>query len=313
MGLAFSSVYQHLFPPKCTYTVNDIPDLTGKVVIVTGANTGIGKETAKALLSHNAKVYIAARDQSKADLAIKDLEDQTGKESFFLKLDLADLLSVKAAAKEFESKEKELHILFNNAGVMLPPIEKVTAQGYDLQFGTNVLGHFYLTKLLMPLLLSGAKSSPDGKSRVVNVSSVGHIMASNLDFNTFKDGPARRRPSVRSLLYGQSKFGNIVFANELFRRYGDQGIVSTSVHPGNIKTDLYQGVPLMVSLVGFTMYPASTGAVTSLWAGTSVEGAKLGGKYLVPWARLGRAHAGTQDPELGKRLWEWAEEQVENI
>ncbi|KAF8231771.1 NAD(P)-binding protein [Tricholoma matsutake] len=313
MGLVFSSVLTEILPPKCDYTTDDIPDLTGKVVIVTGANTGIGKATAKALLAHNAKVYIAARDENKADLAIKGLKDQTGKESFFLKLDLADLLSVKAAAKEIESKEKELHILINNAGVMYPPIEQVTAQGYDFQFGTNVLGHFYFTKLLMPLLISGAKSSSDGKSRVVNVSSVAHITVNNLNFNTFKDGPARRKRLFGVPLYGQSKFGNIVFATELARRYGDQGIVSTALHPGPIKSDLYRDVPYLLPFASLIMYPASQGAVTSLWAGTSPEGAKLGGKYLVPWCRIGQPHPATQDPELGRQLWEWAEEQVENI
>ncbi|KAF8231767.1 NAD(P)-binding protein [Tricholoma matsutake] len=308
------SLLWEIFPQKSHFTVDDIPDLTGKVVIVTGGNAGIGKETAKALLSHNAKVYIAARDEKKAHLAIKDLKDQTGKESFFLMLDLADLLSVKAAAKEFESKEKELHILFNNAGVMYPPTEMVTAQGYDLQFGTNVLGHFYFTKLLMPLLILGAKSSSDGKSRVVNLSSIGHILSGNLNFNTFKDSPARRKELLRFPLYSQSKFGNIVFANELARRYESQGIVSTAVNPGIITTNLYQGIPrVFYFILGLVMHPVSQGAVTSLWAGTSAESAKLGGKYLVPWARIGLPRAGTQDLELGRQLWEWAEEQVENI
>jgi len=277
-------------------------------------SAGIGKETAKALLSHNAKVYIAARDQRKAQLAIQDLKDQTGKQSWFLKLDLADLHSVKAAAEEFQTKEKQLHILFNNAGVMCPSIELVTAQGYDLQFGTNFLGHFYFTKLLLPVLISGAKSSSDGKSRIVNLSSAGHLLVRNLNFNTFKDGPARRKCSIIPL-YGQSKFANIVFANELDRQYENQGIVSTSVHPGLISTDLFREYPKFLIYIGawFVMYPASQGAVTQLWAGTSVEGAELGGKYLVAWARAGQPYARTQDPALGRQLWEWAEEQVKDI
>ncbi|KAG6808463.1 hypothetical protein H0H92_004035, partial [Tricholoma furcatifolium] len=187
---------------KSAFSVDDIPDLAGRVMIVTGANTG--KETAKALLAHNAKVYIAARNKEKTEAAIEDLKAATGKEAIFLKVDLADLPSIKAGAEEFLSKEKELHVLFNNGGVMIPPIELLTEQGYDLQFGTNVLGHFYLTKLLLPALLAGAKSSSDGKARVVNTSSSAH-MSGALDFNTFKDSPKRKK-TASFTLYAQSKF-----------------------------------------------------------------------------------------------------------
>ncbi|KAK7435108.1 hypothetical protein VKT23_019801 [Stygiomarasmius scandens] len=130
-----------VFPPKPTWSVDEIPDLTGQVIIVTGGNTGLGKLTVEALLNHNAKVYLAARSQSKASEAIQDLFNKTGNKAIsWLKLDLADLQSIKAAVTEFTSKENHLHVLFNNAGVMLPDIKDLTAQGYDLQFGTNVLG-----------------------------------------------------------------------------------------------------------------------------------------------------------------------------
>ncbi|KAF5343488.1 hypothetical protein D9758_015647 [Tetrapyrgos nigripes] len=222
--LAFIKLGAHFrshIPPKATWSTAQIPDLSGKVMIVTGGNTGIGKDTIEALLEHNAKVYMASRNTEKAMAAIEDLKTKTGKEALFLKLDLADLKSVKAAAEEFMSKEKELHVLFNNGGVMFCPMEMVTAQGYDLQFGTNVLGHFYFTKLLLPVLLSTAETTKN-PVRVVNTSSVGHVMFTKLDFNSFKDGPARKRLG-KYLLYGQSKFGNIVFSNELVRRYGDKG------------------------------------------------------------------------------------------
>ncbi|GLB38375.1 putative NAD-P-binding protein [Lyophyllum shimeji] len=311
MGLVLS-LLSETFPPKSKFSVDsDVPDLTGRVVIVTGANTGIGKETAKVLLQHNAKVYIAARNQEKTQAAIQDLKAQTGKEALFLRVDLGDLPTIKAGAEEFLRKEKELHILFNNAGVMHPPVEEVTAQGYDLQFGTNVLGHFYLTKLLLPALLAGAKTSPDGKARVVNTSSSAHV-AGSLDFNTFRDSPKRRKCS-RFSLYAQSKFGNVVFANELARRYGDQGIVSTALNPGNIKSDLQRyTVQPFRGLLRSVLYCTPQGALTQLFAGTSPQGADLNGKYLVPWARIGRARATTQDPELGKQLWTWADEQVAN-
>ncbi|PFH54116.1 hypothetical protein AMATHDRAFT_73111 [Amanita thiersii Skay4041] len=308
MGILLSLVQQCL-PPQSCFSADDIGDLTGKVVIVTGANTGVGKETVRVLLLHNAKVYLAARNAEKAERAILDLKQQTGNEAHFLKCDLADLNSIKTAVKEFTSKENELHILFNNAGVMSPPIDELTAQGYDLEFGTNVLGHFYLTKLLLPTLISTAKTT---KVRVVTSSSVIHYIGS-LDFDTFRDSPARRRTKF-PFLYAQSKFGNLVYATELARRYGDQGIISIAVNPGNIRTDLVRNLPGFLQFIGFyACYPVSMGALTQLYAATSKEAEHLNGKFLVPWARVADPKPAALDPQLGRDLWEWCEEQVKNI
>lgn len=112
------AVYRQSFPPKPQFTTEQMPDLTGQVMIVTGGNTGIGRETVKALLQHNAKVYMATRSKARADTAIRELKEQTGKEAIFLELDLASLRSVRKAAEEFRSKEQELHVLFNNAWVL---------------------------------------------------------------------------------------------------------------------------------------------------------------------------------------------------
>ncbi|KAJ3510901.1 hypothetical protein NLJ89_g4415 [Agrocybe chaxingu] len=312
MGVAHS-IYTQSFPPKTKFKVEDIPDLTGKVVIVTGANTGVGKETAKALLAHNATVYMAARSKEKADQAIQDLKKQTGKEGIFLKLDLGDLKSIKAATEEFLSKEKELHILFNNAGVMMPPLEQTTTQGYDLQFGTNVLGHFYLTQLLLPARPRSAKTSPDGTARVVNTSAAAVYFTSKVDFNTLKDTRVRRKKGV-SNLYAQSKLGNILVANELTRRYGDQGIVASSVNPGNLRSDLQRHLPRAVQKIMYSfLHPLPMGALTQLYAGTTPQGAELGGKFLIPWARVGKLPKGTNDPKLAGELWKWMEEQVANV
>ncbi|RXW24439.1 hypothetical protein EST38_g1427 [Candolleomyces aberdarensis] len=306
-------LFREGFPPKSTFSVDDIPDLSGKVIIVTGANTGVGKETAKALLNHNAKVYIAARSQEKTEKAIQDLKNETGKEAIFLKLDLASLNAIKAAAEEFLSKETELHVLFNNAGVMVPPIDDLTADGYDLQFGTNTLGHFYFTKLLLPALLKGAKSSPDGTARVVNTSSSASLFASKINFDTLKDSPARRK-SGPNRLYMQSKLGNAIFAKELARRYGDQGIVSTGLNPGNLSSDLQRHLGrIETKLVGLLLHPTPMGALTQLWAGTTQEGATLNGKYLIPWARIGTGNPVIQDEKVGADLWKWFEDQVANI
>ncbi|OAX40438.1 NAD(P)-binding protein [Rhizopogon vinicolor AM-OR11-026] len=309
----YLSLLGQAFPPKSQFSVDDIPDLTGKVTIVTGGNTGIGKETAKALLVHNAKVYVAARSQEKVEAAIRDLKNSTGKEAIFLKLDLGDLKSVKAAAEEYLSKETKLDILFNNAGVMAPPIDLLTTDGYDLQFGTNVLGHFYFTKLLLPALIATAKSAPDGKARVITTSSSAHVLTSSLNFDTFKDSPARRKLSPFDL-YGQSKHGNVVQAFELARRYASEGIVSIPLNPGNIKTDLARHMPsLQRSILNQFLYDVEHGALTQLYAGTVPEAVEFNGKYLVPWARVGPTRKDAEDPKIGEALWNWLEEQVKDI
>ncbi|KAF9479833.1 NAD(P)-binding protein [Pholiota conissans] len=309
MGLV-QSMYDESLPPRSSFSTKDIPDLSGKVIIVTGANTGIGKETARALLVHNAKVYIACRHPEKAAQTIKDLKKDTEKEALFLKLDLGNLKSVKVAAEEFIAKEKELHVLFNNAGVMTPPISQLTAQGYDLQFGTNVLGHFYFTKLLIPLLLAGTKSSPDGKARIVNTSSSASIWTDKIDFNTLSDTAARKRKGPYAL-YFQSKLGNVLVSNEYARRYGNQGIVSTSLNPGNIQSELVRYMnPVALFFAKFALWETRYGALTQLWAGTSPEGAELNGEYLIPWARVGTGNKIAQDLKLREDVWNWLEEQI---
>ncbi|KIJ18173.1 hypothetical protein PAXINDRAFT_9255 [Paxillus involutus ATCC 200175] len=271
MGVVHSVVNELLFPPKPLFTQDSVPDLSGKVALVTGANAGIGKETARVLLAKNAKVWIACRDVSKGEAALKELKQRTGRDAHLLKLDLSNLKSIKDAASEFSrgSASYPLQQRVRTFGLFL----YLTDDGYDLQFGTNVLGHFYLTKLLLPTLISTAKSSPEGTVRVVNTASNAHLLG-GLEFDTFKDGPKRRADSTYRL-YGQSKTGNIIFSAELHRRYQHQGIISTALNPG-----------------------------------TSPEAAKLGGQYLIPWARIGTPQADTQDPQLGKELWAWLEEQV---
>ncbi|KAJ6546641.1 hypothetical protein DFH09DRAFT_926935 [Mycena vulgaris] len=311
MGLLFSAIGQS-FPPKPNFSVADIPDLTGQVIIVTGGNSGRSLSLFVALLQHNAKVYIAARSAEKAKAAIDDLKSQTGKEAEFLHLDLADLHSVKRAAQEFIEKETQLHVLFNNGGVMIPPIEQLTAQSYDLQFGTNVLGHFYFTRLLLPTLLATAATAKI--ARVINTASFASESAGGeINYNTLKDSPARKKAGT-SALYSQSKFGNVMFSVELARRYGAQGLVAVALNPGNLKTELQRHIPgLTRIIVNVILYPVRYGALTQLWAGTTEAGAALGGKYLIPWARVGKAAAGAEDPKAGTALWTWLEKQVAEI
>ncbi|CAK5269920.1 unnamed protein product [Mycena citricolor] len=329
MGIVASTLTQ-MYPPKPKFSVDQIPDLTGQVLIVTGANAGIGKETTKALLSHNAKVYMAARSEEKVRAAIEELKTATGKEAVFLQLDLSDLHSIKRAVEEFTSKETQLHVLFNNAGVMVridriciminAPYELLTAQGYDLQVGTNVLGHFYLTKLLLPTLISTAAETGQ-PVRVVNTSSsASELAGGKLRYEAFTEGPARKRVAMSSM-YAQSKFGNVLFSNELARLYGDKGIVSTSLNPGNLRTELLRHTPsVQARIIDFLfLYPAPYGALTQLWAGTSEQGASMNGKarspccYLIPWARIGNTPKGGNDLGAQKALWEWAEKQISAI
>ncbi|KAJ8515180.1 hypothetical protein ONZ45_g7374 [Pleurotus djamor] len=317
MGLLWDVLSQS-FPPAPTWSIDQIPDLTGKVVIVTGGNAGIGKETVRALLAHNATVYMASRSEERARGAIADLKADTGKDALFLHLDLGNLASVRAAAAEFLSKEKQLDILFNNAGVMYPPPHSTTDDGYDLQFGTNVIGHFLFTQLLVPVLLSTAESSPDRKARIITTSSLGHQWPGlSLDYDSFIDSPARQRRS-KYWLYSQSKFasGNVVVARELARRYGDKGIVSISLHPGSINSELARYVPGVGFLKRFFfpifLHDSARGALTQLWAGTAPEAADSNGKYFVPWARPGVPVPATQDPEVAQKLWDWLEKEVAN-
>ncbi|KAF9019195.1 NAD(P)-binding protein [Hymenopellis radicata] len=284
----------------------DIPDLSGKVIIVTGGSSGIGKDLIKVLLQHNAKVYLAARNPAKSAQVIAELEEATKRRAIFLKMDLADLHSVKAAAEEFIAKESELHYLFINGGVMLTPIEETTVQGYDQQFGTNVLGHFYLTKLLLPTLEATAAATPNlGPVRIITTSS-----SASLFGHTF------RREAHTGQLYTQSKVGNALVAMELASRYGDKGIVSNYCNPGNLRrTNLVTHVTgfLMIVLSFLLIYPSEWGAYTLLWAAFGSGSENTNGKYIIPWGRVGKPGPCLRNRELAPKLWSWLEQQVKDI
>jgi len=310
MGATLSFLVHSLPPPKPTWGVDDIPDLTGKVILVTGGNTGIGKETVKHLLAHNAKVYLAARSAQKATEAITELKNETGKEALFLQLDLSDLHAVRKSAQEFLSKESCLHVLINNAGIMVPPKEQVTAQKYDLQFGTNVIGPWLFTQLLLPALFAATNASPSHeKARIVTVSSTANYIAMGLDFHAIADGPERTKYSELEL-YNKSKFGNIVVARELARRYGDK-IVSTSLHPGYIRSDVLRHMSgWRNTLIYWMMYPTPYGALTQLYCATAPSAEDANGKFFIPWARPGEPNKGTLDTQVGERLWSWLEDET---
>jgi len=304
--------FSQTFPPSPKFTVEDIPDLQGKVAIVTGGNTGIGKEIVRHLLNHNARVYLTARDAEKGRNAIEELKNDTGKEAQLLHMDLASLSSVRKAAEEFLSKEKDLHALFNNAGVMFLTSSAnaldLSQDGYDIQWGTNVVGPFFFTHLLTPALLAGAQSSPDKKARVTFTASI--VQTTSINWDSLTDTPARKKVSAKDR-YGQSKFANVVLATEFARRFGDKDIIVFSLDPGGNKTELQRHMPGVVrSLLSPMLKHPVMGATTSLWGVTGPESTELGGKFLIPWGRVGTPSPASQDTELGKKLWSYLEEQI---
>lgn len=229
MGNQFSQA----FPPAPAFTETHISDLQGKVYIVTGASAGVGKELARLLYSRNATVYVAARSSEKATAAISWMQERHPSSQgtlHFLTLDLNDLEGIKPSVEEFLSKESRLDVLFNNAGVMVPPQGSTTKQGLELQLGTNCVAPFLFTKLLMPTLVKTAKESPAGSVRVVWVSSSaadmlapqGGVDIGNLNYS--KDQSAWTK-------YGVSKGGNVLHAIEFQKRVESEGVRSIVCGP----------------------------------------------------------------------------------
>ncbi|KAH6717446.1 hypothetical protein BKA61DRAFT_323180 [Leptodontidium sp. MPI-SDFR-AT-0119] len=314
-----------MFPPAAKFTETNVPDQTGKVFIVTGSSSGVGKELAQILYSHNAKVYVAARSSEKASKAIESIKaafPNSKGEIEYLHLDLDDLSTIKASADEFLSKETKLDVLWNNAGVMIPPQGSKTKQGYELQLGTNNVAPFLFTKLLTPILKSTAKVNPPGTTRVVWVSSSaaegfspkGGIDLTNLDYK--KDQTAWHK-------YGVSKAGNLYHAKEFAKRYEDDGIISVALNPGNLKSDLQRHIAgWQNAILQRFLYTPIHGAYTEMFAGLSPDVTpEKNGAWIIPWGRFGPLRAdievGSKSEEEGgtgisKKFWEWSEDQVKS-
>ena len=211
--------------PRCHSTKR----LEGKTVVITGGNTGIGKETAVDLAKRGAKVIVGCRNMEKGKAALKEIQERSGSTDVFLeKLDLASLDSVRKFADSILKRASRLNILINNAGIMMCPYQK-TKDGFEMQFGTNHLGHFLLTMLLLELI---KKSAP---SRIINVSSIGHTLGSG---KIHFDDINFERDYTPYEAYFHSKLANVLFTRELSKRLEGSHVTVNSLHPGAVKTDL---------------------------------------------------------------------------
>ena len=287
------------------WTTHHIPDQSGRTAVITGANTGLGFETAKALAEHGAHVVLAVRDTDKGKRAAAQLTGDVSVQE----LDLGSLESVRAAAAELRGSHERIDLLINNAGVMTPP-KSTTADGFELQFGTNHLGHFALTGLLLDRLLDVPGS------RVVTVSSNGHKMGGAIHFDDLQ----WERSYSRIGAYAQSKLANLLFTYELQRRLAPRGTtIAVAAHPGTSSTELVRHLPSLARPVTelvtkVAAQPAADGALPTLRAAT--DPGVLGGQYYGPanlaqWRGAPVVVASSDqsyDIALQQRLWAVSEE-----
>lgn len=291
------------------WTKKDMPDQTGKTMIVTGANTGIGFETALGLYEAGAHVVLACRNLKNAEEALVKIQAQKGKGTLETALlDLSSLVSVKQFAAAFIQKHQQLHVLINNAGVMKPPASK-TAEGYELQFGVNFLGHFALTGYLYPLLKATAGS------RVVTVSSLAYRRGT-IDFDNLHS--ENSYDDMRE--YAQSKLANLLFSLELQRRLTaiNGQTISLATHPGATQTELIRHMSneeFKAALERFgTLMDAAQGALSTLYAAVSNEVVK--GSFYAPdedggirgFPAKATIEPNALDEAVAQQLWAFAEQ-----
>jgi NAD(P)-dependent dehydrogenase (short-subunit alcohol dehydrogenase family) len=295
---------------ELTWTIRDAPSQHGKTAMITGGNTGIGFATARLLAVKGARVLIACRTASKGQAAVDRIRaDVPGARIEMVSLDLASLSSVRSCAATVIRDHPRLDILVNNAGIMMPPLSR-TVDGFELQFGTNVLGHFALTGLLLPLL----DSSSNG--RIVALGSVAHWCGS-IDFENLNAEKAYGRWNA----YAQSKLAAIMLAHELERRLRtlDSRTISMAAHPGGAKTELQRNngaLKVISKVAGALTQAADDGALPSLRAAT--DPAARGGDYFGPTAMLTfrgppvrqRGAKRADDPAIASRLWGECERQT---
>lgn len=267
------------------WTTADIASQAGKRILITGANSGIGYHAALMLARKGAQVILACRDQQRGEDALARLNaDAPGAHAELALVDLASLASVHQFAQQELAAQRPLHILVNNAGVMAPPKRLETADGFELQFGTNVLGHFALTALLMPAMEQAATGSSD-RPRVVTIASIAHKQG-QIDFNDLQS--TRQYSPMQA--YRQSKLADLMFAFELDRRLraANSRVMSVAAHPGVAKTNLFRGSDrsaisraardLLGVVIGAMFNTDDAGALPTLYAATAAD-VRDGGYY----------------------------------
>jgi NAD(P)-dependent dehydrogenase (short-subunit alcohol dehydrogenase family) len=291
------------------WTTADIPSQQGRVAVITGANTGLGYETALALAEHGAHVVLAVRNLDKGkDAAASISANSPDADVALQELDLTSLESIRAAAEQLRSDYNRIDLLINNAGVMYTP-KSNTKDGFELQFGTNHLGHFAFTGLLLDRLLQVADS------RVVTVSSIGHRIRADIHFDDLQWQRSYNRVSA----YGQAKLANLLFTYELQRRLAPRGTtIAVAAHPGGSRTELTRNLPPLVARASALIEPlfqeAAMGALPTLRAAT--DPSVLGGQYFGPdgfgqtrgYPKLVESSAKSHDAALQHRLWAVSEE-----
>ncbi len=285
---------------------HDVPDQRGRVAIITGSSSGIGYETARVLAAKNATVIIAVRNLEKGQSALEKIKDEHPEaDARVMELDLANLDSVHRFAEEFRRNFSQLDLLINNAGVMMPPYSKTT-DGFELQFGTNHLGHFALTGLLLDMILNTENS------RIVTISSSGH-RAGKLDFD---DLNWEKRKYKKMRTYADSKLANLYFTytlQEKLERAGSRTIALAS-HPGWTGTELQRHVGLFKFLNRFFSQSIDMGALPTLYAATApdVEGSDYygpaGWKEIKGYPKKVDSDELSHDKEIAKKLWDVSEE-----
>ncbi len=306
-----------------TTTADDVlagVDLAGVIIVITGANSGLGQESARALAARGAQVVMTGRDQRKLDAAAAAIRTAVPEARLDTMIcDLGNLASIRAFGAEARERLGRIDILINNAGVMATPLMH-TADGFELQFGTNHLGHFALTAELLPLLEAGAHT--EGSGRIVNLSSRGHHIAPvDLDDPNFT-----AHDYDPWLSYGRSKTANVMFTVGLEARYGVRGIHAYAVHPGGIQTNLGRHMTDEMSAALIARVTASDpdfawktipqGAATQCWAATAPELEGRGGVYCEDChvadvddvSSTGGVRSYALDPDAAQRLWALSEE-----
>ncbi|KAK4131655.1 NAD(P)-binding protein [Trichocladium antarcticum] len=295
----------------------DIPSLEGKVILVTGGNSGLGKQSILELAKHGPKeIWLGARSEAKAQDAIREITAQVPNAPpiRFLAMDLASLASVRDAATTFRQHADRLDILLLNAGIMAVPAA-TTHDGYEIQFGTNHLGHALLAQHLLPTLLHTA-AQPGADVRVVVLSSLAHQYApagAGILFDTLRSAAAPQTSTT--LRYGQSKLANLLYAQELARRH--PALTVAAVHPGVVATNLANTMVAGSALMRVGWWLAScaigvdvpTGALNQLWAATA-RGVESGAYYMPVGARSEVAKRWEAGSDVAERLWEWTEEEL---